>query len=126
MLTFLKFQWNWPRAIFVTYRIFVAVYIDTWLILSVLSYDRSADYNWGVWLTNWQFVLLSLHLTLSALIAVFHNFKHRAYCLKRTLLVIILTGLKQIQEFQWKVSMKILSTIIWHIQILTHFRGTSA
>ena len=51
-----------------------AAYIIFWLFWGLVK-DKSAyeHYPWPAWLTNWSFLVLSMHLLLSAVIALVHT-----------------------------------------------------
>lgn len=80
-------QWNWPPVVYVIYRLVLAGYVLGWLIYEMIGVEmpggHEGPYPWPVWLTNWTYLLLAIHLTLAALITILHSVKRwRACCHK--------------------------------------------
>jgi hypothetical protein len=69
-------QWHWPAYVFPIYKVVVAIYVVTWLYLTMLYFPHHDPYPWECYLTNWSYTLLSCHLVLSAAISVVHTAKH--------------------------------------------------
>ncbi|XP_059169688.1 uncharacterized protein LOC131951340 [Physella acuta] len=69
---FCVFQWRTPGALYVLYRLVLAVYTIVWLSITA-SHSRISDsfsMSWGSYLTNWTYVLLTIYFTLHAIVAV--------------------------------------------------------
>lgn len=76
---FLSPQWSCSPALYVTWRLLVAVYFSTWIILSGAWsnwwYSTQANaIKWFIYLTNWTFLSLVLNLIFrAALVLWFHS-----------------------------------------------------
>ncbi|CAH1784263.1 unnamed protein product [Owenia fusiformis] len=79
---FCQAQWQWPLAVFITYRLVVGGYVLFWLIYTASRHHlANPTQPWPVWLTNWSYFLLTCHMVLAAIIAVAHGFRNRgSYC----------------------------------------------
>ena len=93
-----KFQWRCAPALYILYRLALMIYADFWLIYTAAGFvdfgfqsgqkndSKSQDnnistlengtifipYAWPVYLTNWTYLLLSLYLTVHALVAIWY------------------------------------------------------
>ncbi len=72
-MTFSIFQWEWPAIIFIVYRLIAAGYITGWLVYTAVSMPVVLGHPWIAWLTNWSYLVLSLHLIVSLIITVIHS-----------------------------------------------------
>lgn len=68
-----KFQWQWPRIVFVLFRISLAIYTGTICILSLVYFPhQNPNRPWLFWMTNWNYLLLTCHEILAAIIVLAH------------------------------------------------------
>lgn len=75
----LFFQWNFPPAVYMTYRVAVAIYTDFWLIYTASKsrFSKIRYIGWPYALTNWTYFMESLYFTMHASTAIFHYFKNK-------------------------------------------------
>ena len=76
---FPSFQWRWPLFIFMSYRILATCYVTGWLIYSTVHSTVINGFIWPVYLTNWGFTALCLHLWVSTMLTVGHAITHRHF-----------------------------------------------
>lgn len=70
---FYKSQWQWPRIVFVLFRLSLAIYTGTICVLSVVYFPHQNPHRpWPVWMTNWTYLLLTCHEILAAVIVLVH------------------------------------------------------
>ncbi|XP_064607160.1 protein rolling stone-like [Liolophura sinensis] len=66
-------QWRWPPLVVIGYKLVLTGYTDFWLGYTASANSSIGDMPWGVWLTNWTYTLLALHLTTSTIaLTVYH------------------------------------------------------
>ncbi|XP_059169687.1 protein rolling stone-like [Physella acuta] len=69
---FCIFQWRAPGAIYVFYRLVLAVYTNVWLTLKAINpnVDTYFPLPWGAYLTNWTYILLTIYFTVHAIVTI--------------------------------------------------------
>ncbi|XP_019628083.1 PREDICTED: protein rolling stone-like [Branchiostoma belcheri] len=86
---FVKSQWSWHPAVFVTYRVLVAVYLAGVTCFDGVYHGLSLDHRYKVllYLPNLTFVLIAGYFVLMATVTVFYNLPGSSYTslLRRTL-----------------------------------------
>ena len=65
-------QWGWHPAVYLVYRVVMAVYFLVWIVLSgAIPYDWALEgerAKWFIYLTNWAFFILNVHLIVQVVI----------------------------------------------------------
>ena len=75
------FQWGLPPAVFLLYRILVALYSTCILFLSILYFDHNRwQHDWLTFLTNWTYFILTCHLVVAAVITVLKTIENGRCC----------------------------------------------
>lgn len=76
---FANSQWNFPSAVYITYRVAVAIYTDFWLIYTASKsrYSKIRFIGWPYALTNWTYFMESLYFTMHASATIFHYCKNQ-------------------------------------------------
>ncbi|KAI8500432.1 hypothetical protein Bbelb_219980 [Branchiostoma belcheri] len=78
---FVKSQWSWHPAVFVTYRVIVAVYLAGVACFDGVYHGLSLDHRYKVllYLPNLTFVLIAGYFALMATVTVFYNLPGSSY-----------------------------------------------
>ena len=85
-MTCIMLQWRWPAAVFVAYRLIAAAYISTWLFITAFGViGEKVKYPWPIWLTNWSYLALTLHLVIAAILAVSATWQDGGFNCRRPL-----------------------------------------
>ncbi|XP_071800902.1 protein rolling stone-like [Asterias amurensis] len=75
---FIYAQWPVPQTLFLVYRVFMACYVMTWLMMSIVNAGNTTGLGgFFVFLTNWSFIVLALYFTIAAIGTAYTVFMRR-------------------------------------------------
>ncbi|XP_050412142.1 protein rolling stone [Patella vulgata] len=75
---FYMFQFRSPPIVYILYRLFLTLYTMSWLIVTRNGSIDGGKLGWGVFLTNWTYIVLTIYLTTHLVAAVvYHIYKWR-------------------------------------------------